>query len=66
MKPTLFSEIFPGNSCKNIKGSAATLPFKSQSIRFAERNTCALLHCRMPKIRCEYINSRVGKIFLNI
>lgn len=34
MKPTLFSEIFPGNSCKNIKGIAVTLPFKSRSNLF--------------------------------
>ncbi len=47
-----------------IKGSAATPPFQSQSIRFAERITCAALHCRMPELLCNVKKLKEGILLL--
>ncbi len=53
MKPTLFSEIFPGNSCKNIKGSAATLPFTKTDKLLCRVVLTQPIHTRMSELGCK-------------
>lgn len=48
IKPKKSEVIFIKN-----KRECGNTPFQSQSIRFAERITCAALHCRMPELLCK-------------
>jgi hypothetical protein len=50
MKPTLFSEILPGNRCKNIKGSAASLPFKKEDKLLCREMLTQPIHTRMSEL----------------